>query len=275
MAKDLLTIRCPEDIRRVIEERMTLTQLGKTDVVVDMLRQSLPSVLLGDRSKLPQIAAIYFVHQGNKLLYIGKSENLRQRWYSHHRLVQFLNTGDNVYISWFPYTQEDSNQSLVSIEESLIELLEPDYNGVPLPESPKNSRVIPVRMPEDLYDDVVTSKPPELKLGTWLLMILRKGLDAGIDTSCLNVVNTVDTAPNQVLVSSLQSRLTALEERLDATQRIVDSADDLRLQASEALSNIDTIVEQATQKAVDSVTTFVDRRVHEAIEQEVTELLEK
>lgn len=41
MARDLLTIRCPEDIRQAIEQRMVSSGKGKTDVVLELLRAGL------------------------------------------------------------------------------------------------------------------------------------------------------------------------------------------------------------------------------------------
>ena len=41
MARDLLTVRCPEDIRQAIEERMVTTGKAKTDVVLELLRAAL------------------------------------------------------------------------------------------------------------------------------------------------------------------------------------------------------------------------------------------
>lgn len=41
MARDLLTIRCPEGIRAAIEERMATSGKGKTDVVLELLRTAL------------------------------------------------------------------------------------------------------------------------------------------------------------------------------------------------------------------------------------------
>ena len=41
MARDLLTIRCPEDIKAAIEEKMATSGKGKTDVVLELLRAAL------------------------------------------------------------------------------------------------------------------------------------------------------------------------------------------------------------------------------------------
>ena len=46
MARDLLTIRCPEDIKAAIEERIVATGKAKTDVVLELLRagMGMPSI---------------------------------------------------------------------------------------------------------------------------------------------------------------------------------------------------------------------------------------
>lgn len=50
-----------------------------------------------------------------------------------------------------------------------------------------DSRAIPVRMPEDLYQEVLNSKPAELKVSTYLLLLLRKGLTSGVESLSTNV----------------------------------------------------------------------------------------
>lgn len=41
MPRDLLTIRCPEDVKEAIEQRMAESGRGRTEVVVELLRQAL------------------------------------------------------------------------------------------------------------------------------------------------------------------------------------------------------------------------------------------
>lgn len=41
MPRDLLTIRCPEDVKEAIEQIMTESGRSKTEVVVELLRQAL------------------------------------------------------------------------------------------------------------------------------------------------------------------------------------------------------------------------------------------
>lgn len=54
---------------------------------------TLPSVPFYDRSTLPSIAGLYFVvlpelGRRGTLLYIGQSQDIRQRWVNHHRANQ-------------------------------------------------------------------------------------------------------------------------------------------------------------------------------------------
>lgn len=128
MAKPLLTIRCPDDLIQLIQKQEELTGLDRTKVVVGMLEQSLPSVLVSERGKLPAIPAIYLVWLYNKLLYIGRTSNLKQRWTGHHRILHFVNAGENCRISWFQIDADDLS-TLPSLEASLIELLEPEHNN--------------------------------------------------------------------------------------------------------------------------------------------------
>ena len=77
-----------------------------------------------------------------------------------------------------------------------------------------NSHSIPVRMPEDLYQEIIDSKPPELKISTYLLLLIRKGLSALNETpnatveSVYNSIQNVDT--ENVLLASIQARLAAI-----------------------------------------------------------------
>lgn len=128
MAKELLSVRCPEDIAQTIQEQMELSGQDRTTVVIDMLRSSgsFLSLPIEDKNKLPSISGIYFVFASNKLLYVGRSVDLKQRWQNHHRYGQFKLIQD-ARIAWF----ECDSSLLPEFETSLIEFLEPDYNRSP------------------------------------------------------------------------------------------------------------------------------------------------
>ena len=128
MAKELLSVRCPEDIAQIIQEQMEMTGQDRTTVVIDMLRSSgsFMSLSIEEKNKLPSISAIYFVFASDKLLYVGRSVDLKQRWQNHHRYSQFKLIQD-ARIAWF----ECDSSLLPEFESSLIEFFEPDYNRSP------------------------------------------------------------------------------------------------------------------------------------------------
>ena len=94
---------------------------------VDLL--ALPSLSLADRSQLPVCPAIYFALEGDRVLYVGRSGNLQQRWITHHRYSQ-LKGLNNVRIAWL----ECNDPSLLpEIEAALIEYFQPSLNGELIP----------------------------------------------------------------------------------------------------------------------------------------------
>lgn len=116
----LLAVRCPIDVLNQIESEKNLTGRSKTDVVIDRLRNSIPSLAVTDRHKLPAIAAIYQVFTSdNNLLYIGITDNLKQDWESHPLYGQFLESDVNSRITWY-------NSDLPVIDPNLVK----KYNSV-------------------------------------------------------------------------------------------------------------------------------------------------
>ena len=73
-----ITIRCPSQIVDSIDKQIKQTRLSKTDVIVGMLSNSIPSLHITERAKLPAFPGIYFVYTpDHKILYVGKADNLR------------------------------------------------------------------------------------------------------------------------------------------------------------------------------------------------------
>lgn len=113
----LLAVRCPIDVLDQIESEKNLTGRSKTDVVINRLRNSIPSLAVTDRHKLPAIAAIYQVFtSNNNLLYIGITDNLKQDWESHPLYGQFLESDVNSRITWY-------NSDLPVIDPNLVKKL--------------------------------------------------------------------------------------------------------------------------------------------------------
>ncbi|PSB32255.1 GIY-YIG nuclease family protein [Chlorogloea sp. CCALA 695] len=89
---------------------------------------SLPSLPLSDKGKLPNCAAVYFALSSHRrILYIGRSINIRERLRGHHRLALLKSFAD-VRIAWL--TESDS-LALRRIETILIEYFNPPLNKIP------------------------------------------------------------------------------------------------------------------------------------------------
>lgn len=114
--------RCPDEVSAEIERKMQLTGLDKTTIILEMIK-GLPSINVEDRKTLPQLEAIYLVWTDKELLYIGQTANIKSRFLSHHRLIEFLNC--NAKVAWF--NAEDCDR--LEIEGSLIEIFAPKLNG--------------------------------------------------------------------------------------------------------------------------------------------------
>jgi hypothetical protein len=86
-----ITVRCPKSLIDSIESQIIQTNQNKTDVIISMLSSSIPSLHITEREKLPSTPGIYFVYTPeHKLLYMGKADNLRTRWNSHHKYQYFI-----------------------------------------------------------------------------------------------------------------------------------------------------------------------------------------
>lgn len=113
---NLLTVRVPENVLNNIKSLMNDTGGTKTDVVVDMLQNSVPSLSIQERAKLPEISGLYVVYTSvNKMLYLGKADNLNQHWQTHNKYGEFLAIDLNCRVSWF------RNDDSLEIESELVE----------------------------------------------------------------------------------------------------------------------------------------------------------
>jgi hypothetical protein len=99
---------------------MSLIDLESLDLA------TLPSLPLGQRASLPNIVAIYFVLDAERLLYVGRATFLRQRWYQHHRLDAFLPL-PQVHIAWLAIA---NHADLALLESQCIAYFKPIYNGI-------------------------------------------------------------------------------------------------------------------------------------------------
>lgn len=117
---------------------------------------TLPKLLLADKRLLPTCSAVYFVIQGDAVLYIGKAINLVQRWRNHQRWYQLKDREINgtIYIAWL---ECDEAKSLEVIETAMINLLNPALNKRRIASAPKTEQGIRCRLKE-----LMSRKDPSL-----------------------------------------------------------------------------------------------------------------
>lgn len=106
--------------------------------ISDFNLSNLPYVDLLHREKLPDCSAIYFaIDSQDRVLYVGLSVNLAERWKAHHRLHQLKEIYKNsfVRIALLVWTKSD----LSIAEKYFIERYQPLLNGTNV----KNEKTIP------------------------------------------------------------------------------------------------------------------------------------
>jgi hypothetical protein len=89
---------------------------------------SLPRLPISEINKLPPIRAIYFAVDCGTVAYVGQTENLRQRWTSHHRLVDL---SKEAYIVWQQVPSTITSFRLDQIEHEFIRVFNPRLNYAP------------------------------------------------------------------------------------------------------------------------------------------------
>jgi DNA-binding XRE family transcriptional regulator len=85
---------------------------------------SLPCMAIEDLANLPQTPCVYLVvNSQGKVLYVGKSENLRRKWKSHYKLSSLIEES-GIKISYI----EVHEDLLFKLEKALINALNPPLN---------------------------------------------------------------------------------------------------------------------------------------------------
>ncbi len=104
----------------------------------------LPFVLLSELRRLPEYPCVYFVLDSNgTVLYIGQSENPKQRWVNHHKIDKISDNGGEK-ICWVAVKNK---AKLLPLEKRLIEQFRPTLNWKKS-ETPKITVPLKV-LPED------------------------------------------------------------------------------------------------------------------------------
>lgn len=156
---------------------------------VDPLK--LPSLPLSRRSQLPNIKAVYFVLESEKVIYIGKTLSLTKRWIVHHKYKE-IKERKKIKLAWI---ECHSVIALNALEAKLIRRFKPELNRSttklvmpekrermrgetkhlkdhqfkPLDEKPLRRVPVSVKLPPDV-DDYVRSQPNR---NQWLIAAIR------------------------------------------------------------------------------------------------------
>ncbi len=88
---------------------------------------TLPSVPLNNKQNLPNVSCIYFVMDGETVVYVGKTIALYERWRQHHRYENFKQIPD-ARIAWL---EVSDRSQLLEIERAAIANFQPSLNQIP------------------------------------------------------------------------------------------------------------------------------------------------
>ncbi len=89
----------------------------------------LPSCTIRTLDRLPAAPGVYYITAGWRILYVGKSRNLKARWRHHHRYPQFaaLHPFGRLHYRTLSHHQ-------IALQETQeIQRLQPRWNAQPIP----------------------------------------------------------------------------------------------------------------------------------------------
>ena len=134
---------------------------------------TLPALALESRKNMPRVSGVYFVRSASgKVLYIGRTTNLYQRWANHHRARQ-LKSLTGVTVVWLVI---DDQAMLDAIEAACIAYYAPTMNGTVAREEGDDNMVL-LRIPTDLYNEVAAwAKQDERSINNLLVRIIKNAL---------------------------------------------------------------------------------------------------
>lgn len=114
--------------------------------------EDLPAVPYEERSQLPDCAAVYFIFLDGGLVYVGMSECLRGRIYTHHHTARLAALPGRVSIR---YRALDLNRpDLAEIEKQAIHLYSPCWNRPKVEQPATPLRLIQLRLDDDLIQEI-------------------------------------------------------------------------------------------------------------------------
>lgn len=175
--------------------------MAKTDFeLTDIL--SFPSKPFAHRKKLSRCSCLYFVLAQEEVLYIGKTNDLRNRWGAHQRIVDLLDIED-AKIFWLEindpvvlsdletqfirkfkpkFNRAAINKSKPDVESEVLNMNQKSLENLrlgrlPKGEEPLSKNSVTVRLPQKL-DEFVRSKPNRTQ---WLTELIEAAYEREAD----------------------------------------------------------------------------------------------
>ncbi|NER32447.1 MAG: GIY-YIG nuclease family protein, partial [Symploca sp. SIO1C4] len=142
------------------------TRQNKTDIMLSLLLNSIPSLHITERVKLPAQPGLYFVYTlDHQLLYLGKADNLKTRWNSHHKYQSFIETSMDCRIGYFTF---DSIENLTQTIE--------EFEAEPT-QTVQNNALVTASQLEEVKQELATVKQ---QLNDTLSTLIQLGSDSVI-----------------------------------------------------------------------------------------------
>lgn len=140
--------------------------------------ESLPALPLNNVRGMPLDPVVYFVRGADRrVVYVGSTDCLAQRYAGHHRLAQFqaLEQGE---IAWMIVRDKAYR---LAFEAFCIAVFHPALNNTPVPirlnRWGETCKLFVIRLPESLYSGLIARKSRHDSLQTYVFQILKGSLE--------------------------------------------------------------------------------------------------
>ena len=203
----IIAFRASDGLVAEIEGKSVASGATKTDVILGMLEGLESFDVTTGRKKLPEISGVYIVYVGKRLLYIGQTANLKNRFKNHHRLPEFVEA--NARVAWFG----DDGGDRLALEGEMIDLLEPEMNGTHVTYPIGTSRNLTIRVNDEL-DALTRSNAAAMGVSTGeFVRIAIRNLNALVLSGEINInkcSTPVNIEPENDAIDTLRQELAEL-----------------------------------------------------------------
>lgn len=209
-------IRFESDIYEVIQAAAKEQNQDTAQYIREILKAAVnldktPTYQLSERKQFIPAPGIYIVKSGDRVLYVGQTVNLYQRWQNHHRLNDILVVDPEASLHFVSINTNDSSL-LLEIERNFIEQLQPELNeesGRPAGSNLTKSK--PIRFDQDVYEFIQTlAKSQNQDTASYIRYILRDWMHSQISDRPALEVAEVSNIDLMIKLERMESMLTSL-----------------------------------------------------------------